>query len=128
MKIADEFNEAVDVLPPKPIVRYVQETIVRLYTASVDAFGDVVAKINTLPEHGKSFVEDPKKREEELAAWFNGPNLSDEDNNRARSKSVIDRSVKQPAVTPLNTALYMCSFCGCPSAILKKCLFLRPFS
>ncbi|GLB39184.1 putative MYND finger [Lyophyllum shimeji] len=109
-KIADDFCAAIDIRPPRTNLRLAQETVVKLYTAAAVEFGPVVQKADA--EERLKPVS-PEKLEDELAAWLENTHVHDEVDDELHGL--------HPKVNTNAVALYRCSFCGNPSAVLRKC-------
>ncbi|KAF8886495.1 hypothetical protein BD779DRAFT_1529952 [Infundibulicybe gibba] len=106
LKIADEISTFIGVPPPKTNLRLAQQDVVNRYPAALKEFSEVILKAadTTNP------TVTPEKLADELAAWL-------EDNGDGEPRD----NCLQPKVTKNRAALYRCSWCGNPSAMLKKC-------
>ncbi|KAF8067865.1 hypothetical protein FPV67DRAFT_1562105 [Lyophyllum atratum] len=109
-KVADDFCQAIDIRPPKTNLRLAQETVVKLYTAGAAEFGPVVEKAAS-EERLKPISTE--KLEDELAAWLENTHVHDHVDNELHGL--------HPKVNTNAVQLYRCSFCGNPSAVLRKC-------
>ncbi|KAG6813057.1 hypothetical protein H0H92_014329 [Tricholoma furcatifolium] len=109
-KLADDFCLAIDVKPPRTHLRLAQETVVKYYTAGATEFGHVIAKATSEDRHNPVSME---KLEDGLAAWLEDTHLHDEVDSELHGL--------HPRVNINSVMLYRCSFCGNPSASLRKC-------
>lgn len=100
----------MEAIPPKTNLRLGKETIVRLYPSAVKEFGDVIAKVAS----SKSPHVSPEKLVDDLAAWL-------EDTHVEENGHCSDLGGSHPVITTNAVSLYRCSWCGNPSAILRKC-------
>jgi len=111
LKFAEDFSDFVGNVPPKTELRLAQQTVISLYPTAVKEWNDVIAsfdKLRTQPEPEIS----PEKAEDDLAAW-----LDDMDGEpEAHPEAFI-----HPVLNNNHVGLYRCSWCGNPSAILRKC-------
>ncbi|KAG6907808.1 hypothetical protein DXG01_007290 [Tephrocybe rancida] len=109
-KVADDFCAAIDIKPPRTNLRLGQETVIRYYTAAAAEFGHVIAKAASEERHE---TVSPEKLDDDLSAWLDGTHLHNEPDT--------DLHGLHPKVNTNSVALYRCSFCGNPSAALRKC-------
>ncbi|RDB27508.1 hypothetical protein Hypma_003895 [Hypsizygus marmoreus] len=110
-KIADEFALAIGITPPKTNLRLGQQTVVRLYSAAAAEFGNVFIKAAS---EDKVKPISPEKLEDDLAAWLEDTHIHDGDHDQELHEM-------HPKVNTNSVALYRCSWCGNPSAVLRKC-------
>jgi hypothetical protein len=107
LKIADDFSNWIGVPPPKTYLRLTQQTVVKLFPEASEEWGDFFA--------GTSSGNQPdlaaEKVEDDLAAWLEDMHL---DNARGGHS-------EQATFSTSSVELYRCSWCGNPSAILRKC-------
>lgn len=109
-KIADEFGAAVEAIPPKTNLRLAKETVVRLYPSAVKEFGDVIAKAAS----SRSLAQvSPEKLVDDLAAWLEDTHVGDD--------HCSEMTTSHPIINTNTVSLYRCSWCGNPSAVLRKC-------
>ncbi|KAG6836737.1 hypothetical protein H0H93_004143 [Arthromyces matolae] len=109
-KFADEFCRAIDLTPSRTNLRLAQETVVKYYTAAASEFDSVIAKLSRNDRPKTVSYEDVK---DGLAEWLEDPHAHDE----------VDGELYglHPRVNTNSVELYRCSFCGNPSAALRKC-------
>jgi hypothetical protein len=111
-KVADDFSKAIGVTPPKTNLRLGQQTVVQLYSTAVKEFGNVIAKSES-PDACVPVSQ--QKLEDDLAAWLEDMQVDDGDDDSKLSGL-------HPVININQVALYRCSWCGNPSAVLRKCL------
>lgn len=115
LKIADDFSSHIGVPPPKTNLRLTEQTVVKLYPSAVEEWGDIIARFDAMSSAAeKATPISSEKVEDDLAAWLDGTNL---DGEPRQSEPSCTRS----KFSFNNVALYQCSWCGNPSAVLKKC-------
>lgn len=102
----------IGVTPPKTNMRLGQQTVVQLYSSSVKEFGNVIAKAES---PGASVSISQEKLQDDLASWLEDTHRDDEEHD-SRPSSL------HPVININRFALYRCSWCGNPSAVLRKCL------
>jgi hypothetical protein len=90
-------------------MRLSQQTVVRLYPSAVKEFGDVIARAGT--PHTVS----QEKLQDDLATWLEDMHVDDGEHDSKLSGV-------HPVININHVALYRCSWCGNPSAVLGKCL------
>ena len=100
-------------------MRLGQQTVVQLYSSAVKEFGSVIAKA----ESSEACMPVAREKlEDGLAAWLNDMHVGDGDHDSKLSGL-------HPIINTNHVALYRCSWCGNPSAVLRKCaIHLSPFS
>ncbi|KAK7059703.1 hypothetical protein R3P38DRAFT_2495642 [Favolaschia claudopus] len=107
LKIADDFSKWIGVTPPKTYLRLAQQTVVGLFSDAVEEWGEFIA--------GKSRGDQPdlesEKVEDDLAAWLEDTHIDGERDHDSKLASFSSSDVE----------LYRCSWCGNPSAVLRKC-------
>ncbi|KAG1741461.1 uncharacterized protein EDB91DRAFT_1130575 [Suillus paluster] len=111
---AEEFSILLGTIPPKTQLRLTQQNIVKRYPTAVREWKDLVARFDeeTKDEHTISL----EKAEDDLAAWLDDLHLEQGETDETRPQRC-----SHPRVSPNTVALYRCSWCGNPSAALRKC-------
>ncbi|KAF8651578.1 hypothetical protein AX16_004694 [Volvariella volvacea WC 439] len=133
LKVADEISTFIGVPPPKTYVRLAQQTVVKLFSEAVAEYGSMMSIIDS-KDLG---TITPERAEDELAAWLEELELELEDEHEHEHGHGHDHGahthahphgVKKPKkerghpnVNSNHVSLYRCSWCGNPSAVLKKC-------
>jgi hypothetical protein len=121
LKTADEFSRAVSVRPPNTNLRLAQKTVADLYKEAAEAFDSVISKAKDPEEQPNSVNK--KRAEDELTAWLEGTHIHDRDHGHNHEHDEPIMHSMPWAVNFDTPVLYRCSFCGNPSAVLKKCMF-----
>ena len=112
LKFADDFSVFIGSTPPRTELRLAQQNIVSLYTAAVKEWGDVIVRFDDLTTDEEPSIS-PEKAEDDLAAW-----LDDMDGGHHEAHTEM---FSHPVLNNNHVALYRCSWCGNPSAVLRKC-------
>lgn len=121
LSFADQFSEFTGTTPPKTNLRLAQQTVVKYYSAAVKEFSNVYLEFDKVKTKDAPMV-DPEKLEDDLDAWLNDMRLEDgtiEQILRCGSEQTLKIDFE-------HVTLYRCSWCGNPSAVLRKCAFF-PF-
>jgi len=120
LEIARQFSEFLGDRIRKTQMVVTREMVVRLYQSGAKDWGHLVARIDQV--HGEDDDHDHQLRtdntEDTLAAWLENVHMDD------RAEHEHDVHCHDPPnrkVDPAAVALYRCSWCGNPSAVLKKC-------
>jgi hypothetical protein len=117
LKIADQFSNHVGISPPKTNCRLAQHTIVKLYPEAIKEWNDTILRFDS-ESHDVNAVApsiSSVKVEDDLANWL-GKLESDDDGQETHPGHCTQTTINKDKV-----GLYRCSFCGNPSAILRKC-------
>ncbi|KAJ7484420.1 hypothetical protein FB451DRAFT_1232475 [Mycena latifolia] len=109
LKIADDFSNWIGVIPPKTNLRLTQQTVVRLFPAASEEWGEFIAANSRLDTPAAPSTE---KSVDDLAAWLGDVHLEEEANDHCHKPATFNSS---------HLELYRCSWCGNPSAVLRKC-------
>ncbi|KAH7910685.1 hypothetical protein BJ138DRAFT_1180100 [Hygrophoropsis aurantiaca] len=117
LKAADEFSTILGTIPPKTQLRMTQQNIIQRYdTPGVKEWRTIVARFdNTSLSDIPEPLLSPEKVEDDLAAWLDEMHL---DHNNAHSHP---ETCSHPRISLNTVELYRCSWCGNPSAVLRKC-------
>ncbi|KAG0707957.1 hypothetical protein DFH29DRAFT_979573 [Suillus ampliporus] len=111
---AKEFSILLGTIPPKTQLRLTQQNIVKHYPTAVREWKDLVARFDDeTKDEGTISLE---KAEDDLAAWLDDLHLEQGEEDEAHPQRC-----SHPRVSPNTVALYRCSWCGNPSAALRKC-------
>lgn len=114
LKFADDFSTFAGNLPPKTELRLAQQTAVSLYPAAVKEWGEVILRFDKLRTNGEPSMS-PEKAEDDLAAWL------DDLHAESGEQELHSEMFSHPVLNHDHVALYRCSWCGNPSAVLRKC-------
>ena len=92
----------------------------KLYPDGVKEWGDVISRFDSLDENGGCTTKTPGESagnaEDHLAAW-----LEEMDLEEGGHESHANRCPSHPKIVADQVTLYRCSWCGNPSAALRKC-------
>ncbi|KAK0204206.1 hypothetical protein DFS33DRAFT_1374397 [Desarmillaria ectypa] len=110
LEIADEISTFVGTPPPKTNGRLAQETVMKLYTEAAQEWESNISNNDTEWEE----IVTPERVDDDLQAWLEELHLDD-------PAVKANLSCLHPKTTSNHVALYRCSWCGTPSAILRKC-------
>ena len=111
--------------PPKTNLRLAQQAAVKHYAGAIKEFSRVFEELDRVKPSGGVQTLDQDKIEDDLAAWLDDIQLDDgtmEDTMRCGATK------HRPKVDYNHVTLYRCSWCGNPSAVLRKCEYLCIFS
>jgi len=112
LEIADEFSIFIGVPPPKTNLRLAQQSVVRLFPKAMEEFSNIISRNEV--EFEKPVIS-PGKLEDDLAAWLDGMSLDGTNGDEQETHCM------HPKITDSSVALYRCSWCGNPSAALRRC-------
>jgi len=114
LKFTDDFSICAGNLPPKTELRLAQQTVVSLYAAAVNEWGGVIARCDNLTTKEEPSIS-LEKAEDDLAAWLDDLHMDGGD------QEAYPETFSHPVLNHDHVALYRCSWCGNPSAVLRKC-------
>ena len=93
-------------------MRLSRKTVLKHYAAGVKEWSDVIERFDNLDSIGPEAI--PKdKVEDDLASRLNSVHMDIEEDH--------PRACSHPKINPNRVELYRCSWCGNPSAVLRKC-------
>ncbi|EIW77014.1 hypothetical protein CONPUDRAFT_129170 [Coniophora puteana RWD-64-598 SS2] len=143
LRIAEEIGTITGTPPPKTQLRLTMQNILRLYAPAHKEWGKVVRRCDALSEDVAAEEAraplDEEKASGDFAAWLGELKLNGDgsDGDGDGDGSGVDghsdrfgayggggcrpRPHAHPKVAPNRVALYRCSWCGNPSAVLRKC-------
>ncbi|GBE89126.1 hypothetical protein SCP_1501290 [Sparassis crispa] len=111
LETADQFGKFLGNPPKRTQMRLTQEMIFDLYPKAVEEWKDVIARFDTGGSEDKSISAE--KAEDDLAAWLDDLKVDDDSPQPERCS--------HPKINTNSVALYRCSWCSNPSAVLRKC-------
>lgn len=114
LRVADDFSYFAGNDPPKTELRMALQTVITLYPTASGEWSDVIARFDNLRTQKEPPIS-PEKAEDDLAAWLE--NLHEDDGELKIQAEVPPH----PVFDNDHVVLFRCSWCGCPSAILRKC-------
>jgi len=107
LKITDELFRELGIAVPTTQLHIAHERISSRYAAAAHKWSEVVARLDSGSIDGYILTRD--RAEDRFALWLNNVHEDDEDTTDNQG----------PKRDP--TVLYRCSWCGNPSAVLRKC-------
>ncbi|OBZ78395.1 hypothetical protein A0H81_02619 [Grifola frondosa] len=115
LDLADQFSNFLCLPIKKTQLRLTRQLIMELYPAAVTEWGDFIARFDRLD----AAVDDhshisSSKAEDDLAAWLNNLRADDGEED-------YPQYCAHPRINANSVMLYHCSWCGNPSAVLRKC-------
>ncbi len=110
------------VRPPKTNLRLAQQAAVKHYSEAIKEFSGVFEKLDNINTKGAPAV-DHEKLDDNLAAWLEDMRLED---GTLEQRMRCEASEEVRKVNIENVELYRCSYCGNPSAALRKCQYSLP--
>ncbi|KAJ7054434.1 hypothetical protein C8F01DRAFT_1163333 [Mycena amicta] len=121
LKIADEFTKWMGTRPPQTQLRKTQETVVKLLPGALTEWAGFISTVRAETESDDPSAE---KIEQDLAAWMENMDLESGDGPHQHHGHGHHHGHKSPLLVPFSwkqAELYRCSWCGNPSAVLRKC-------
>lgn len=115
--IADDFSRFMGIEPPKTLMRLTQQAVMQHYASAIKEFSSVFTELDRSKEVNTQTVS-PEKLEDDLAAWLNDMKL--DDGTQEHDHDCENRPAQMEA-NMTRVRLYRCSWCGNPSAALRKC-------
>ncbi|CAA7268445.1 unnamed protein product [Cyclocybe aegerita] len=118
LKIADQFSEFMGVPPSKTNLRLAQQAAIKHYPLGVKEFSRIYEGLDKIKAKDAPEISN-EKLEDDLAAWLEDMRLEDgtlEERTRCGGFGHGETKVNFDKVT-----MYRCSWCGNPSAVLRKC-------
>ena len=111
-------------------LRLARELVLSLYPKALTEWGSIITRFDELDKRAEATPTPPsaEQADEELAAWLEDVRLDDDGetngNGHGHGKSEEKshaRKCTHPKISVNSVALYRCSWCGNPSAVLRKC-------
>ncbi|KAI0262815.1 hypothetical protein BC834DRAFT_890419 [Gloeopeniophorella convolvens] len=120
-EIADDFARFLGYSIRHTQIRAARSTVLDRMSAAQQEWG---ALVRTMADGAPKAVPTPDAEEEALAAWLERMVTEDVDDAGAPGSREEEGSTHMqvhPRVTVNNVELYRCSWCGTPSAVLRRC-------
>ncbi|KAH7882394.1 hypothetical protein F5I97DRAFT_1816994 [Phlebopus sp. FC_14] len=114
LKAADEFSRLFGIIPPKTQLRLTQEVILKHYTPGIKKWSTVVSRLDSTMDEEDHTIS-LENAEDQLTAWLEDIRLDNGD------QEPLPERCSHPKITTNTVELYRCSWCGNPSAMLRKC-------
>ncbi len=102
----------------KTQMRLAREMVLSLYPKAIDEWGVWIKHFDELDAHADSDGHQPissTQADDDLAIWLENIKLED------GAEDTMHRGCTHPKISVNNVTLYRCSWCGNPSAVLRKC-------
>lgn len=110
--MTSEFARLMGTQVSQSLMRLTRITVLKHYGPGVKEWGDVIARFDSLDSTQPGEI--PKEKvEDDLASWLEGTHLGVEEGHPV--------ACSHPKINPNRVELYRCSWCGNPSAVLRKC-------
>ncbi|THU83077.1 hypothetical protein K435DRAFT_734270, partial [Dendrothele bispora CBS 962.96] len=118
LKWTDDLADFLKLPTPKTCLRNTEQIVVKSFSAAVQEWGEVIERLGKDGGKGKHDVTEPPivspgVLEDNLAGWLDAMHM--DDGGEAKL------SCEHPKVNVNSVELYHCSWCGNPSAVLRKC-------
>ncbi|KAI0371333.1 hypothetical protein BV20DRAFT_1035333 [Pilatotrama ljubarskyi] len=119
LDISEQFMNTIGFTIKKTQMRLARQLILDLYPKAVKEWGAFIKRFDELDSRlDKQRPLSSDEAEDELAAWLD--NLKLEDGSELHA-NIHPHACSHPKISMNNVALYRCSWCGNPSAVLRKC-------
>ncbi|TFK49395.1 hypothetical protein OE88DRAFT_1737014 [Heliocybe sulcata] len=113
VELAEEFSRFYGYPVPDTLTRLTRQTVLSLYTVAVAEWSSIIRRFDEeIDGHDPSELS-KERREDDLAAWLDDVHLHEHQSHA--------ESCSHPRVNVNDVSLYRCSWCGNPSAVLRKC-------
>lgn len=124
LKLCEEYMQHLGNRIPKTQMRIAREIFITQMQEADKEWADTIKSIADLQVY-KSRKESrtviPEKAEDDLAAWLDDVNLDGDGEINGHKHLVIQSHITHTRLHLNKVALYQCSWCGAPSAVLRKC-------
>jgi len=104
--------------PPKTTLRLSQQAAVKHYPGAVKEFSRVFEELDRVKPSSSAQALDQDKIEDDLATWLEDIKLED---GTVEETMRCGATNHRPKVDYNHVTLYRCTWCGNPSAVLRKC-------
>ncbi|KAF9260549.1 hypothetical protein L218DRAFT_962365 [Marasmius fiardii PR-910] len=109
IKFTHDFAKFTGLPLPKTNLRLAQDTVVDNFKTALEEWGEVVERMEG---SGEARKVDSDKIVDDLSAWLDDLRLDNGEQEPRRA---------HPKINTNHVLLYHCSWCGSPSAVLRKC-------
>ncbi|KZT70478.1 hypothetical protein DAEQUDRAFT_667559 [Daedalea quercina L-15889] len=115
LELAEKMRKHLGITLKTTQGRLTRELIVKQYPMAVKSWGEVIARFDKMDLTSPSAhrLPTPAKAEDDLSAWL--------ENMSVEGAPDEDGHYVHPKIMPTAVELYRCSYCGNPSAALRKC-------
>ena len=117
LKVSAQFMNTIGFPIKRTQMRLARELVLSLYPKAVTEWGAFIKHFDELD--ARSDKQQPlssTQADDYLAAWLDKMKLED-----GSEEHTHPHSCSHPKISTNNVALYRCSWCGNPSAVLRKC-------
>ncbi|KAF7793058.1 hypothetical protein EIP86_004163 [Pleurotus ostreatoroseus] len=114
LETTKEFSKLFGVHQQRTTLRLTRELVTSKYQKAVTEWGSVIARVDG-PNFHETLTESEARAEDNLAAWLEGLRVEGDEEEEDEKWCV------HPTTNMNSVALYRCSYCGNPSAVLRKC-------
>ncbi|EPQ53631.1 hypothetical protein GLOTRDRAFT_63247 [Gloeophyllum trabeum ATCC 11539] len=118
LQVAEECSAFCGHPIPNTELRLTRRALISLYPSAVQEWGDVVRRFDEQVAAHEDVEEllnkSKEEQEDDLAAWLDDLHLDNGERDHPHKCS-------HPKVNVNSVSLYRCSWCGNPSAVLRKC-------
>ncbi|TFK49399.1 hypothetical protein OE88DRAFT_1662959 [Heliocybe sulcata] len=115
LQLAEEFSAFYGYPIPNTVMRLTRQLLLSTYSSAAKEWGDVISRFDDENAGYDGSELSKEKREDDLAAWLDNLHV---DEGESESHP---RGCSHPKVNVNSVSLYRCSWCGNPSAVLRKC-------
>ncbi|OSD02695.1 hypothetical protein PYCCODRAFT_1389936 [Trametes coccinea BRFM310] len=115
--ISEQMMNTVGFVIKRTQMRLARELILDLYPKAVKEWGDFIKHYDELDSRTeKQKPLSSTQADDDLAAWLDNMKLED-----GSEEHLHPHACSHPKISMNSVALYRCSWCGNPSAVLRKC-------
>ena len=114
LETTKEFSKLFGVHQQKSTLRLTRELVTSRYQNAVTEWGSVIARVDG-PNSHETLTASEARAEDNLAAWLEGLRVEGDEDEEDQ------KWCAHPTTNMNSVALYRCSYCGNPSAVLRKC-------
>ena len=115
LEVSAQFMNTIGFPIKRTQMRLARELVLSLYPKAVTEWGAFIKHFDELDARGDHHAHPrtPAQADDDLAAWLEHVRLDDGEGEHSRCT--------HPKISANSVELYRCSWCGNPSAVLKKC-------
>ncbi|KAJ3557697.1 hypothetical protein NM688_g1332 [Phlebia brevispora] len=114
LELTKEFSRFFETRQQRTTLRLTRDLVTSRYKKAVEEWGSAAARLDgPLKRSQKSQEESAAKAEDNLSAWLEGLQIDGEESPT--------KYCTHPKINGNLVALYRCSYCSSPSAVLRKC-------
>ncbi|KAH9477960.1 hypothetical protein JR316_0010193 [Psilocybe cubensis] len=121
LHIADEFSELMGTPPPQSNLRLSQKAILKHYPLGFKQFAHIMNEFDRFYSLDVQHTTSKRRAEDNLTAWLEDMKLEDNTIDDLLTTQSFQSSQTKIHFDENKLTLYRCSWCGNPSAVLRKC-------